>query len=402
MANNERLGQQSALSSIGQLIGNALSQSASYAANSGMLGPFVGTGNALSSSSNVLSKLLELPQVKQTLSNLNLGMMNEQQVGQWQQQQDALAKQKVEDYIAKKSRMIADKELDNRIKQNIATADTSTLANLVATNAPMEQGEGQQVGGAEPQAQATPTQQSVMPGMPVESVGMDMNKVMSSPLFKLGALLSMAGTGLRGGDPSSVMKGMMEMSAAQQKMQDYLPERERMKLEHGYRMEEISKNNEDALFKNMLTTGNKALSAETIKLVANIDSGMQQLSALTNAYAKNPDIFKTTNLSATGQQVNLMIEDLTDILGRLRSGGAINADEEKRFKNQLPKKGILSGRIEKPSTVVMKLQKMQSLFQEIKSKAEPNTGIASGIQAAMQAGASQEQIMRILKKKGGM
>jgi len=153
-------------------------------------------------------------------------------------------------------------------------------------------------------------------------------------------------------------------------------------------------------FNNLLTTGNKALSADAAKVVGNIESGMEQLNALSVAFEKDPTIFTTTNLSEVGQQVNLMRTDLIDILGRLRSGGAINKDEFVSFMKQIPKQGPVAGRIEKPATVRLKIQKLQKLFQSIKSKAQPNTGLSQGIQAAIQAGFSRQEIMARLKTKG--
>ena len=160
---------------------------------------------------------------------------------------------------------------------------------------------------------------------------------------------------------------------------------------------------EMAQFNNLLTTGNKAVSAETSKLIANVDSGLQQVNLLEQAFNVDPNAFRqlATPGNAQAQSVKIMIEDLSDIIGRLRSGGAINKDEEKRFKNQIPKFGFIKGRLEAPGAVKFKLDKLRALFNRVKTLSEPKqSGLSEGIQAALQAGYTREEIMARLKSKG--
>lgn len=152
-------------------------------------------------------------------------------------------------------------------------------------------------------------------------------------------------------------------------------------------------------FKNIFTAGSNPQSAESAKLLGNVNSGIDQISQLQAQLDKNPNYFKNMNVPGNpiGQTIANMTEDLSDILGRLRSGGAINADEEKRFRKQIPSKG-LSANFENPKVAKFKLQKLLSLFEEIKKTAEPrNQETASRIQQLIKAGVSQEQIYRVLK-----
>jgi len=151
----------------------------------------------------------------------------------------------------------------------------------------------------------------------------------------------------------------------------------------------------------MNPTEQKPLSSETGKLLGNVNSGLEQINALSTAFEKDPKLFTRSKLEETGQQVDLMRDDLVDILGRLRSGGAINEDEFKSFTKQVPLRGAIAGRIEKPETVKLKLRKLNKLFSDIKSKVEPvDSGLSQRVQAALAAGYSQEEIMNSLAKKG--
>jgi hypothetical protein len=159
---------------------------------------------------------------------------------------------------------------------------------------------------------------------------------------------------------------------------------------------------ENKQFNQLFTGASKPLSDAAAKTVGNINSGLRQLDALEQSFATDPGVFTTTGLSATGQAVRTMTEDLTDIIGRLRSGGAINKDEEKRFKGQLPAVGPIAGRIEKASTVKLKLQKLRALFSDIQSSVTPNAGQSQRVQAALNAGFSKEEIMSAFQQRGGI
>lgn len=154
-------------------------------------------------------------------------------------------------------------------------------------------------------------------------------------------------------------------------------------------------------FNNLMTTGSK-VSAETAKLISNIDSGLQQIDALENAFNQDPNIFKqlATPGNASAQVVQTMADDLSDIIGRLRSQGSVTKDEEKRYKSQIPKFGFIKGRLEAPETVKFKLNKLRSLFNEVKQYSTPNNNLKDRIQSAMAQGYSQEEVMERLSKKG--
>lgn len=179
------------------------------------------------------------------------------------------------------------------------------------------------------------------------------------------------------------------------------------RFEQALQKEELETKKEtliDKQFNSLLTGAIKPLSIEASKTIGNIDSGLSQIASLEESFANDPTIFQTTNLSSTGQAVDLMVSDLTDILGRLRSGGAINEEEFKSFRRQVPSKGPIKGRVEKASTVILKLKKLKSLFQDIKNRAAPNANneMSKRIQAARQAGFSKEQIMSSLKQGGSI
>lgn len=155
-------------------------------------------------------------------------------------------------------------------------------------------------------------------------------------------------------------------------------------------------------WKNIGESANKPLSAESSKLLGNVNSALKQITSLEDAFAKDKNVFKqwATPGNQTGESIKLMSEDIVDILGRLRSGGAISKDEEARFLRQLPKRGLF-GNLENPKTVALKLKKLKELFSEIKSTVEPrDAGTQSRIQAALKAGATREQVYKVYREGG--
>ena len=155
-------------------------------------------------------------------------------------------------------------------------------------------------------------------------------------------------------------------------------------------------------FNKLLTGSNKPLSSDASKSLGNLKSGLNQVNSLIAEFESDPNLFKALNpLGERRQIVKTMLGDLTDVLGRLRSGGAINDEEFKAFKRQLPSLG-LAGKIEKASTVKFKLNKLKSLFSDIKSAVAPNEGsdVSQRMQSAIAAGFSREEIIQRLKSRG--
>ena len=72
-------------------------------------------------------------------------------------------------------------------------------------------------------------------------------------------------------------------------------------------------------------------------------------------------ILKTQN----AQDFGVLRNDLTDLVGRLRSGGAISADEEPRFRNQIPAFG------DSEATKRNKLNRLNEMFSGITTSVSP-------------------------------
>jgi hypothetical protein len=116
----------------------------------------------------------------------------------------------------------------------------------------------------------------------------------------------------------------------------------------------------------------------------NAQSGLDSLAAIAQTLQSNPNAAKlaslpggslTQSLTHTGAYA-AALNNATDVIGRLRSGGAINADEEKRFKALLP------GSFDSPDTINYKLNTLATLFQSFANpqSAQPDaTDLASAL-----------------------
>lgn len=96
----------------------------------------------------------------------------------------------------------------------------------------------------------------------------------------------------------------------------------------------------------------------------NAMSGLQSLERIKSTLSKNPNAAKlatlpggslTASLTGTGDY-KAALNNAADVIGRLRSGGAINADEEKRFMAMLPQS------FDSQETINYKLNSMAELF----------------------------------------
>lgn len=130
------------------------------------------------------------------------------------------------------------------------------------------------------------------------------------------------------------------------------------------------------------------LNSTQLQQANNANSGLQSLQTIAQTLQQNPNAAKlsslpggslTANLTHTGSY-KAAINNATDVIGRLRSGGAINADEEKRFLSLLPSS------FDDQSTVAYKLQSLSSLFQ---SFANPQAAQPDLATAVMQSGGYQ-------------
>jgi hypothetical protein len=109
----------------------------------------------------------------------------------------------------------------------------------------------------------------------------------------------------------------------------------------------------------------KGLNATQLQQANNAQSGVDSLNTIYQTLQKSPNASKmaslpggslTSALTGTGEY-KAAIANATDVIGRLRSGGAINGDEEKRFRSLLP------ASFDNQDTVNYKLNQLNNLFQ---------------------------------------
>lgn len=128
------------------------------------------------------------------------------------------------------------------------------------------------------------------------------------------------------------------------------------------------------------------LNATQIQQANNAQSGLDSLATIQQTLTSNPNAAKlaslpggsfTQSLTGTGSYT-AAIANATDVIGRLRSGGAINADEEKRFRSLLP------SAFNDPETINYKLGQLANLFQRFVNpqSAQPdNADLSSALSA---------------------
>lgn len=134
--------------------------------------------------------------------------------------------------------------------------------------------------------------------------------------------------------------------------------------------------------------GTNSLSETAAKTLTLAKNGVEQTNLLLNEFESNPNAFKSWSGPGDprGQQIKTIRSNIADSVGRLRSGGAINKDEEKTFLNFLPKQGVISGRTENPETVVFKLKMLNKMFNDV----------TNGLQSGQQASAFVQKIQRAI------
>lgn len=116
------------------------------------------------------------------------------------------------------------------------------------------------------------------------------------------------------------------------------------------------------------TSTNKPLSAEANKQKANATNGLRSLMDLQGMLAKDGSLpVKDLAPGSIGKRVTgagqyeAAKQEIIDVLARLRTGAAISATEEKRFKAQLPAVG------DNAETIAYKLNLYETLFNNILS-----------------------------------
>lgn len=127
----------------------------------------------------------------------------------------------------------------------------------------------------------------------------------------------------------------------------------------------------------------KALNSTQLQQANNAQSGIDSLQTIANIIGQNPNAPKlaslpggslTQSLTGTGKY-QTAIANATDVIGRLRSGGAINADEEKRFRSLLP------ASFDDSETINYKLNALGGLFQRFANPEAAQPDAASLISA---------------------
>lgn len=106
----------------------------------------------------------------------------------------------------------------------------------------------------------------------------------------------------------------------------------------------------------------KPLSAESSKLSANVDSGLAAINEMTNMLNEKGtiSIFAPNPFNQTRKQYFTSADNLVDIIGRIRSGGAITDSEEARFKALLPKA------LDDKNTWTKKINQLKALLSGVK------------------------------------
>lgn len=127
----------------------------------------------------------------------------------------------------------------------------------------------------------------------------------------------------------------------------------------------------------------KPLTGTQAQQANNAQSGLDSLATLKQQLQKDPSIQKkaglpggslTQSLTGTGTY-KAAINNATDVIGRLRSGGAIGAEEQKNFIRLLPQT------FDDSQTVSYKLNQLNTLFQRF---ANPNPAIPDVSQMGLQ------------------
>lgn len=109
----------------------------------------------------------------------------------------------------------------------------------------------------------------------------------------------------------------------------------------------------------------KPLNATQQQQSSNALSGLEDINLLSSEIGRDPNIALKNSLPGGGftrrltgaTQYEAARQNVADVIGRLRSGGAINTDEERRFLSLLPQPG------DSPQSANQKLSRVSSLLQ---------------------------------------
>lgn len=135
----------------------------------------------------------------------------------------------------------------------------------------------------------------------------------------------------------------------------------------------------------------KPLNSTQQQQAFNAQSGLDSLGEIANVLQQNPNAAKLASIPGGSLAANLThtgsyqaaINNATDVIGRLRSGGAIGQQEEIQFKKLLPAFG------DNPDTINYKLQQLSHVFQQFANPQASQPGSSDLTSALMQAGYGQ-------------
>ena len=113
----------------------------------------------------------------------------------------------------------------------------------------------------------------------------------------------------------------------------------------------------------------KPISAEQQKVIANVDSGLSSINTIRQQLATDKNILAKAALpgSLGARTWTSAVGNAADVIGRLRSGGAINEDELKTFKSFLPQLG------DNQKDINYKLGELEKLFNQIAGRSNPGS-----------------------------
>lgn len=148
------------------------------------------------------------------------------------------------------------------------------------------------------------------------------------------------GVGTVPGDLADNFLSMFQAAAQQRGQQEFSRTQAQEGRQHDVRMEGIRSGNARTLEQERRAAaraeeGNKPLSGEAAKVLAVATTLGPEVEQLKAAFAKDYQRSVRGIVTGTDRRLTRLVDQVADKVGRLRSGGAINKDEENRFKRQI-------------------------------------------------------------------
>lgn len=102
-------------------------------------------------------------------------------------------------------------------------------------------------------------------------------------------------------------------------------------------------------------------------------TGLTQIQQARDFFVNSPNINKSTKIPGVGREYDTVITSLVDMIGRMRSGGAINVDEEKRFRQLLP------NFMDNPQSTEYKMAQLEQEFSNLLGQSPTGMNVLSGM-----------------------